>query len=297
MYFAIAVCPTTLKRICRQHGITRWPSRKIKKVGHSLQKIQGVIDSVQGASGGFQIKSFYSNFPELASPNSSKMNPTTASKARGNNQNEGSALSPEAVASKSSPSSCSQNSNSSHCYSSGTQPQLCSVNVVTNEDLVEYNPDEGVMKRATSAVHLHASTHDVPRVLSRSQSHKNLIQHPRTECPPRLPNDTGEGIPEGVSTSRVKVTYGEEKIRFRILNSLKYDNLLGEVTKRFCIDDKTGYHLKYLDDDSEWVLLTCDDDLEECREVCKSAHSQTIKLSLHQNSTQHLGSSFGSSHL
>lgn len=295
---SLGVCPTTLKRICRQHGITRWPSRKIKKVGHSLQKIQGVIDSVQGASGGFQIKSFYSNFPELASPNSSKISPLTASKPIGiNSQNEGSALSPEAVASKSPPSSCSQSSNSSHCYSSGTQPQSCNLNVVNNEDLVGYNPGEGVMKRATSAVHLHASTNDVPRVLSRSQSHKNLIQHPKTECPPRLPNDIGENIPEGDSTSRVKVTYGEEKIRFRMLNSLKYDDLLGEITKRFCIDDRTGFHLKYLDDDSEWVLLTCDDDLEECREVCESAHSQTIKLALHQNHAQHLGSSFGSSHL
>lgn len=249
-------------------------------------------------TGGFQIKSFYSNFPELASPNSSKTSPLTASKPIGtNSQNEGSTLSPEAVASKSPPSSCSQSSNSSHCYSSGTQPQSCNLNVVNNEDLVGYNPGESVMKRATSAVHLHASTNDVPRVLSRSQSHKNLIQHPRTECPPRLPNDIGENIPEGDSTSRVKVTYGEEKIRFRMLNSLNYDDLLGEISKRFCIDDRTGFHLKYLDDDSEWVLLTCDDDLEECREVCESAHSQTIKLSLHQNPTQHLGSSFGSSHL
>ncbi|KAM7513995.1 hypothetical protein LguiA_003578 [Lonicera macranthoides] len=297
---SIGVCPTTLKRICRQQGIKRWPSRKIKKVGHSLEKIQLVIDSVQGTSGDLQIKSFYSNFPNLASPNLSRTGPFSASKPTSdpkplNTHPEGSTFSPPATAYQSLSASCSQGSSSSQCCSSGTQPhQAHATNAADPEDqAVRESPDNGMLKRATSDAGLHA-LNDRPKLLPRSQSHMSLIERPKCETRPPVPQRT-KGNTRGEDGLRFKVTFGEERVRFRIRNNWGYRDLLREISNRFSMEDTSGFHLKYLDDDLEWVLLTCDADLDECVDVCRLSRTNTIKLSLLQDSQQHLGSSFGSS--
>lgn len=309
MSWYFSVCPTTLKRICRQHGIQRWPSRKIKKVGHSLQKIQRVIDSVQGASGVLQIESFYSNFPELASPDASRTTQFSHSKSADNlkpssdePQPECSVLQRPPPAASLSPSSCSQSSNSSQCCSSGEQPNSYSFSIASHQESVERPKEEeeeeeeavmnGVLKRTRSDANLHLLTSDGPKLLPRSQSHVSFCWPGKEKIIP--PPSTGERSQER-EAPRIKVSYGEDTIRFRMQRNWRYGDLLREVSRRFGVDENGGggFHLKYLDDDREWVLLTCDADLEECIDVCRSSsRNHTIRLSLLRDSlSQQLGTS------
>ncbi|XP_021754473.1 protein NLP4-like isoform X2 [Chenopodium quinoa] len=291
---SIGVCPTTLKRICRQHGIKRWPSRKIKKVGHSLQKLQVVIDSVQGTSGALQIGSFYSNFPDLASPNFSNTSPFSNSKQTDPPQQtkelEGTATS------KSPTSSCSQSSSSSQCCSSGAQQQPSTGNKASGKQDPQAGITlrEGALKRTRSEAEiLRTPNQNAANNTSRSLSQKSLIElQNNIDDRPRVPK-CGVQMIQVDDSLRVKVTYGEEKIRFRMLRSWGFKYLVQEVVKRFHIGEMSGYQLKYLDDDSDWVLLTCDADLEECVDISQSSQRQTIKLTL-QVSHSHSRSSVAS---
>ncbi|XP_031254608.1 protein NLP4-like [Pistacia vera] len=291
---SIGVCPTTLKRICRQHGIKRWPSRNIQKVGRSLQKLQLVIDSVQGGSGAFQIGSFYSNFPELSSPNVSRTSPFTTSVLSDHLkptslQPKGGICSPKAAKSP----SYSQSSSSSHSCSSGTQKHFSANSVAGYEDpMAGESSGNVVLKRVRSEAELHASNQG-PTLLPRSQRHKSLTEQHILETLSSLPENCGQ-LSQEVHVLRVKISFGDEKIRLRMQDNWKFNDLVQEIARRFNIENMSIFDLKYLDDDCEWVLLTCDADLEECIDICQSSQSHTIKISLqpsHHLSERLLGSS------
>lgn len=290
----IGVCPTTLKRICRQHGITRWPSRKIKKVGHSLKKLQLVIDSVQGAEGSIQLSSFYNNFPELVSsdaPATSHLQTAImgGQLQQGNAQPEGTLFSPTTTASKSPTSSGSHSSSSSYCCSTGVKQS----SFPSSGDALSAEQNEGMLKRARSDAELHHLGQEDSKLLVRSYSQKIFSDHASNEAPP-VPKTRSK--PQDVGYFRVKAVLGDEKIRLSLQHHWGFRELHQEVLRRFNIDSGSRVDLKYLDDDSEWVLLTCDADLEECKDIHRSLKSRTIRLSLNQAYNRpSLGSSFGSS--
>ncbi|KAA8546176.1 hypothetical protein F0562_020930 [Nyssa sinensis] len=295
---SIGVCPTTLKRICRQHGITRWPSRKIKKVGHSLRKLQLVIDSVQGAEGAIQLASFCTSLPQISSPNLPGTSPLSTLKMNDylkqlNTQPEGSLLSTGTTSLKSPCSSCSHSSGSSFCCSTGAkQPPVTTSTLHSGDPLLAEKPT-GILKRACSDAELHDTGQEETKVLARSHSHNLFGELPNFEDLPSLLKSSSQVLREA-GAFRVKATFGEEKIRFSMQQCWGFVGLQGEIVKRFNIEDISKISLKYLDDDSEWVLLTCDADLEECIDIHRSSRSRTIKLSLHLAFHPNLGSSFGS---
>ncbi|KAF3600594.1 hypothetical protein F2Q69_00032831 [Brassica cretica] len=299
-----SICPTTLKRICRQHGITRWPSRKIKKVGHSLKKLQLVIDSVQGVQGSIQLDSFYTSFPELSSPNNVS---STGTGTSFKNNDQPSHLNPQtengvsvqgnAVAPTSSPpsSSCSHSSGSSTCCSTGANQSTNTANTSNTISTLMAENAGAILKRARSEVRLRTVNQEETKSLSRTLSHRAFSEHPLLNNLPRLPESRSRSLKAG-GASKVKATFGEAKVRFTLLPTWGFRELQHEIARRFNIDNNiiATFDLKYLDDDKEWVLLTCEADLEECIDIYRSSQSRTIKISVHEASQAKLGGSFGS---
>lgn len=96
----------------------------------------------------------------------------------------------------------------------------------------------------------------------------------------------------------IKATYREDIIRFKISpESISIAELKQQVAKRLKLE--TGaFDLKYLDDDKEWVSVSCDADLTEClidtSSVVTAAKANTLRLSVH-DVTPNFGSSCESS--
>ncbi|XP_020164886.1 protein NLP1 [Aegilops tauschii subsp. strangulata] len=292
----LGVCPTTLKRICRHHGIDRWPSRKIKKVGHSLKKLQMVIDSVHGAEGTVRLSSLYENFTKTtwserelqgdlsypASEQKVQLEPSVPDR-----QCE-SRFSPRTSGSNSLSPTYSQSSNSSLGCSSDPKPQQQQSSApqlaVKQEFFMEENQSSTQMK-AASHDELQLFTEEKPVTLCRSQSHMLFSEH--------KPMENMSGMQEAKPDSlKIKAMYGEERCIFRLQPSWGFEKLKEEIAKRFGISWEV-YDLKYLDDESEWVLLTCDADLLECIDVYKSSSAKTVRISVNPAVQPVLRGSFG----
>lgn len=78
----------------------------------------------------------------------------------------------------------------------------------------------------------------------------------------------------------MKVTCDQDTVRFKFTTREKsgIQELRDEVNRRLNMAAGMMFDLKYLDDDDEWMLLTCDADLQECLDVMRASRRNAIKL-------------------
>ncbi|KAF2313449.1 hypothetical protein GH714_011062 [Hevea brasiliensis] len=275
-----------MKHICRQHGISRWPSRKINKVNRSLSKLKWVIESVQGAEGTLDLT------PLTTSPLPVAVGSTYwPSNLNGyNRQHSPNSKSPEPNDEKNGSPICKAvGRNVSREESAGTPTSHVSCQESPTNDNA---PAKDV---SVSPAHEHCSEAVADTFLEERVPESSWTNHPGPDFPPTqamaaiehaMPQVTAR--PETKCLS-IKATYREDIIRFRIFLGSGIVELKEEVAKRLKLE-VGSFDVEYLDDDHEWVLIACDADLQECIDISRLSGSNLIRLSVHDVNAN-LGSS------
>lgn len=250
------------------------------KEGRPLpKKLQQIIDSVHGAETAFQLNTLYKDLTNtsISSENnlsgSNTVPPMNQSNVTDKHKHHKSTS--NAPSTSHSHSSCGHNSDSSPSCSGGATKHASQVvvDMMKSGNPVKDSPVQPLQTENTS-LYEHFSVQEasinLPQdVTKKATGLQNYLQNPTS---PKQNADTG---------MRVKATFGSEKVRFRLKPECNFQELKHEIAKRLGIIDTNSLVLKYLDDDSEWVLMTCDADLQECLHVYKLADIQTIKISVH----------------
>ncbi|KAM7465311.1 hypothetical protein LguiB_012873 [Lonicera macranthoides] len=80
---------------------------------------------------------------------------------------------------------------------------------------------------------------------------------------------------QDVGTVTVKATHGGHTIRFGLPFLSRKTDLVKQVIKRLPLNE--GYfNIKYQDEENDWILIACDEDLEQCIGIWKG--KSTIKM-------------------
>lgn len=279
---SIGVCPTTLKRICRKHGISRWPSRKINKVSRSLKHLQGVIDSVQGADGSLRINALTW---DILNTSLSKDDDTSTCTPPGSwstlSYDFQEPLKPDTLLVPKKESEQSR----IHDESCSRLPEH---KIVLNRSGRDSSPADSLSDLGKSYPETDVVVTCMKASISQSEdvSNSDTSLHATTR---RTGSDCSSSGPESsIPSSEVpwpsvvtmKVTCDQDTVRFKFAVSEKgcrIDELREEVNRRLNMNEAM-FDLKYLDDDNEWMLLACDADLQECLEVWRASSRSAINL-------------------
>ncbi|KAM7465201.1 hypothetical protein LguiB_012763 [Lonicera macranthoides] len=73
---------------------------------------------------------------------------------------------------------------------------------------------------------------------------------------------------QDVGTVTIKATHGGHTIRFQLPYLSRKSDLVEKVTTRLSLNEGS-FNIQYQDEENEWILIACDEDLEECIGIWK----------------------------
>ncbi|KAL1149039.1 hypothetical protein V6Z11_A10G164700 [Gossypium hirsutum] len=309
---SLGVCPTTLKRICRQLGIPRWPSRKINKVNRSLRKIQTVLDSVQGG-----LK-FDPTTGEFIAAGTVMQEVDTQKTLVLSNKNLPIRISEPLDLEKSSAASlescpdeensvvkleedeCSLGGNYSMAARSVLVPSTCEEVKQSGVPCIDYAGSFQAASLRTADRTCPENADDEINIRMEADDGNAEHNHQPTYSSMTDSSDGSGSMSHGSSSSSqsfdeaknfemkticvdssskitVKATYKDDTVRFKFEPSAGCFELYEEIARRFKLQTGT-FQLKYLDDEEEWVMLVSDSDLQECLEVMEYVGTHNVKF-------------------
>uniref|UniRef100_A0A0E0J0H0 RWP-RK domain-containing protein n=1 Tax=Oryza nivara TaxID=4536 RepID=A0A0E0J0H0_ORYNI len=226
---SIGVCPTTLKRICRQHGISRWPSRKIKK-----NKQNGEIN-------------FDMDDGELFRNSHSTRTLSGAF--------------------------CEDMPNGLYV----AREMTCVAKTGTRTERLEHKPSSRDTFSAPQEYRMESETDKSNKNSKQSLPSSSSMTDCSTSSGETFKSIKSQSANESNKTVAVKASYKNDTIRFKLLPSMKYEQLLEEIAKRLKLSIGL-FQLKYKDDEGDWVILASDADLQECLEILDTTRLRILKL-------------------
>ncbi|GFP96819.1 protein nlp9 [Phtheirospermum japonicum] len=255
----LGVSPTTLKKICRQHGISRWPSRKISKANRTLKKIsiEGGLHydpTIRGLVAGDSIIHEFN-----VGKSFSVINQNHSANLKSGDESPMVALDMSSCSV-----ACPKTSiESVYILKGHNSGELChgvSINMPTTESPRGSNDEDKSRSIPvdTKIMGYGPSTSSVmtPSAKTSSSSSKSFYNE----------KSASENKIINISKMTVKATYKDDIVRFKFEPAAGCLELYAEVAKRFKLQTEQ-FILKYLDDEQEWVMLVTDSDLGECIEI------------------------------
>lgn len=113
--------------------------------------------------------------------------------------------------------------------------------------------------------------------LSKRKKTSESDRQPLTMLPKKNKSTTSATTTHTDHGITVKITYGDDMMKFKLYSFSRKEDLDNEVAKRLQLPIER-FRISYMDEDNDRIWIACDDDLSDCFNNAQSLGKNTIKM-------------------